>query len=169
MKKYTVRSSIFNQVLKLQTALGKRVSNSEICRMTGLSVVTVHKLMHGSDSTPDRKTLETLLGLFNNNGVPTTPNDFYVITVEGNEEPVFRGRPGMTEAEYQDYLVEVEGYLAEPLPVLDEPLAPGSRQPTEEHPRPISWTERDRQRRRQKRKEARAGQESSQPVPDAVS
>ncbi len=172
MKKYTVRSSIFNQVMKLQTSLGKRISNAELRRMTGLSTVTIHYLMRGSDSTPDKKTMETLLDLFNNNGVPTTPNDFYLITVEGEQEPLpetFPGRPDMTPEEYQDYLREVAGYLAEPLPLPDEPVAPVSQPPIPERPRPISWTERDRQQRRQKRKASLVAQQSCPPVQAAAS
>ena len=168
MKKYTVHASIFNLVMRLQSAMGKRLSNAELSRMSGISVPTVWRLMNGTDATPDKRTLEALLGLFNNNGVEATPNDFYIITVEGDEEPVFRGRPGMTDAEYQDYLVQVEGYLAEPLPVPEEPLALESQPPMKEHPRRSRLIKRDQRDRYQKRKESLATRESSQPVPDAV-
>ncbi len=144
MINYKVQSSIRKQVFKLQALLGDRLTVRGIAQDSGLSPDTIQRYMLGRGEGYSSNTMEALLEYFNNRGLPTTPNDLYVITTGGEQ-------------------------LAEPLLVLDEPPALESQPPTPERPRQPRLLKRDQRDRYQKRKEAQAGQESSQPVPDAAS
>jgi hypothetical protein len=85
--KYQTKASILKPMLGLAAKLGRRVTAQEIIDATGLSHDVVRAAARGEGTAYAQRTIDTLLTYFNEQGVPTMPNDLYVVLVDGAPLP----------------------------------------------------------------------------------
>lgn len=79
-----MRSNLFEVVSRLEQETGRRITQAEIARESGVSRITVHNLWHDSTNRIDFGTAEQLIGWFRDNGLDVTMADLFPVEkVEG--------------------------------------------------------------------------------------